>query len=143
MRTPGWWTGQCREGCTYNESMGRVVAVVGASSRRESYGNMAVRAFVRQGYVVIPINPHATEIEGLRAYPSVIDVPGTIDLATLYVPPAIGINVLDELVRKRISEVWLNPGADGPAIEQRARALGLVTVVDCSLRRIGMPPGAW
>ena len=45
--------------------MSKVVAVIGASSNRQKFGNRAVRAFVRQGYTVIPINPHEREVEGL------------------------------------------------------------------------------
>ena len=61
--------------------MPKVVAVIGASSNRRKFGNRAVRAFVSQGYTVVPINPHETEIEGLRTFASVIDVPGAIDTA--------------------------------------------------------------
>ena len=48
--------------------MGKVVAVIGASSDRRKFGNRAVRAFARQGYTVVPINPHETQVEGLKAY---------------------------------------------------------------------------
>ena len=67
--------------------MPKVVAVIGASNNRSKFGNRAVRAFQQQGYTVIPINPHETEVEGLKAYASVLDVPGPIDMASFYVPP--------------------------------------------------------
>ena len=51
--------------------MAKVVAVIGASSNRNKFGNRAVRAFQQQGYTVVPINPHETEVEGLKAYASV------------------------------------------------------------------------
>ena len=75
----------------------KVVAVIGASSNRSKFGNRAVRAFRRQGYTVVPINPHEAEIEGLKAYASVLDVPGPIDMATLYVPPDVGERVIESL----------------------------------------------
>ena len=62
--------------------MAKVVAVIGASSNRQKFGNRAVRAFQRQGYTVVPINPHEREVEGLKTYASVLDVPGAIDMAT-------------------------------------------------------------
>ena len=70
--------------------MSKVVAVIGASNDRQKFGNKAVRAFRHQGYDVIPINPHESAVEGLKAYRSVLDVPGPIDIATFYVPPEIG-----------------------------------------------------
>src|SRR3977135_998042 len=109
--------------------MSKVVAVIGASGNRSKFGNRAVRAFKQQGYTVIPINPHESEVEGLKAYASVLDVPGAIDMATLYVPPEIGEQVIDDLARKKIPEVWLNPGAESDALIARARALSVQPVV--------------
>ena len=94
------------------DGMPKVVAVIGASSDRRKFGNRAVRAFRQQGYTVIPINPHERgdrRAEGVR---SVLDVPGPIDMASFYVPPEIGERVIDEVAKKGIPEVWLNPGAE-------------------------------
>ena len=118
----------------------KTVAVIGASNNRRKFGNIAVRAFQQAGYKVIPITPAASEVEGLRAYASVLDVPETIDLATLYVPPAIGEQVIEQLAQKGIREVWLNPGAGSMGIVSRAQALGIRTVQGCSIIRIGFSP---
>jgi uncharacterized protein len=56
------------------------------------------------------------------------------------VPPDVGARVLDEVARKRIPEVWLNPGADTDAVISRARALGIEPVVACSIIAIGENP---
>ncbi len=120
--------------------MSRVVAVVGASSDRRKFGNKAVRAFLRHGDTVVPINPRETEVEGLKAYASVLDVPGTIDMATFYVAPAVGVQLLDDIAKKGIREVWLNPGADSPEVVARARSLRLEPIVACSIVGIGALP---
>ena len=120
--------------------MSKVVAVIGASSNRSKFGNRAVRAFQHQGYTVVPINPHETEVEGLKAYRSVMDVPGTIDMASFYLPPEIGLQVIDDVARKGIVEVWLNPGAESDALIARAKALHLRPIVACSVVAIGENP---
>jgi acyl-CoA synthetase (NDP forming) len=120
--------------------MSKVVAVIGASGDRRKFGNKAVRAFRHQGNTVIPINPHETEIEGLKAYGSVLDVPGAIDVATFYVPPEIGERVIGDVARKGIPEVWLNPGADSDALVSRALALDIRPIVACSIIGIGESP---
>jgi predicted CoA-binding protein len=107
--------------------MPKTVAVIGASSDRGKFGNKALRAFARQGYAVLAINPHESSIEGHRTYASVLDVPEHIDMATLYVQPSVGAHVMDEIAKKGIGEVWLNPGADGPEVLARAEALGVMT----------------
>ena len=122
--------------------MAKVVAVVGASSDRRKFGNRALRAFRQQGYTVVPINPHETEVEGLKAYASVLDVPGAIDMVSFYVPPEIGVQVIDEIARKGIAEVWLNPGAESDALIARARSLQIQPIVACSIVSIGENPYA-
>jgi predicted CoA-binding protein len=123
--------------------MARTVAVIGASTNRDKFGNKAFRAFLQRGYTTFPINPHESEVEGHRTYASVLDVPGDIDLATIYVPGPIGVSVLDDIAAKRVAEVWLNPGADDPQVVARARELGLRTVRQCSIIAIGENPGAY
>jgi hypothetical protein len=122
--------------------MVKVVAIIGASNDRRKFGNKALRAFRKQGYTVVPINPHVKEIEGLPAYASVLDVPGPIDMATIYVPPAMGERVIEEIARKQISEVWVNPGAESDALVARARSLNLEPIVACSIVGIGEDPSA-
>ncbi|HXW08713.1 MAG TPA: CoA-binding protein [Vicinamibacterales bacterium] len=123
--------------------MSRTVAVIGASQNRRKFGNKALRAFAHQGYTVLPINPNATEVEGHRAYASVLDVAGRIDMATVYVPAHIGLRVLDDIARKGIPEIWLNPGADEPAVVAKARELQLNVIQACSILAIGESPGEY
>ncbi len=120
--------------------MPKVVAVIGASSNRRKFGNRALRAYREQGYTVVPINPNEREVEGLKTYASVLDVPGPIDMATFYVPPDIGERVIEEVARKGIPEVWFNPGADSDELIARARGLQLQPIVACSIRAIGEDP---
>ena len=119
------------------------IAVIGASSRRHKFGNKALRAFRHQGYTVVPINPRETEVEGEPAYKSVLDYPGAIDEATFYVSPAQGLAVLDEIASKGIKVVWLNPGADGPEVVDKAKRLELDTRVACSILAIGESPSRY
>lgn len=110
-----------------------VIAVIGASADPQKFGNRALRAFRKQGFTVVPVNPGVAEIDGEPVFASVLDYPGAIDEATFYVPPSVGLRVIEEVARKGIPVVWLNPGADGAALVERARALGLDTRVACSL----------
>ena len=118
----------------------KTVAVIGASSDRRKFGNKALRAYERQGYTVLAINPNVKEVEGHPTFASVLDVPGPIDMATVYVPPEIGVTVMQELAEKGIPEVWLNPGADDEMVVERARELGLKPIQACSIIAIGESP---
>jgi predicted CoA-binding protein len=120
--------------------MPKTVAVVGASTDRAKYGNKALRAFRDEGYTVIPINPHEAAVEGLRTYKSVLDVPGPIDMATVYVPPEIAKRLLDEFEEKGIPEVWINPGAEDDEMIANARTRKTKLIFACSIIGVGRSP---
>jgi predicted CoA-binding protein len=120
--------------------MSKVVAVIGASSNRGKFGNKALRAFKAEGYTVVAVNPNEAEVEGLPTYASVLDVPHAIDMATVYVPPDIGITLLPQFERKQIPEIWVNPGAESDELLAEAKRRKLNVIAACSIIGIGRSP---
>jgi predicted CoA-binding protein len=116
------------------------VVVLGASNDRNKFGNKAVRAYLKKGWIVYPVNPNESEIEGLKCYKSVRDVPRPVNRVTVYLPPKIGIGALDDLVALNAPEVFFNPGSDAPEVVEKATALGLNPIAACSIVDIGMSP---
>lgn len=117
------------------------VMVIGASKNPAKYGHKAVRAYQRQGHDVLPINPHAETVAGIRCFADVTGPPGPIDRASLYLPPSVGIGVLDALAeRGDVAELWVNPGAESPQLLDRAAELGLATIQACSILAVGEDP---
>jgi len=120
------------------------VAVVGASTDRSKYGNKAVRAFRDAGFDVYPIHPRAGEVEGLTAYPTLGALPvERLDRVSFYVPPTVGLGVLDQVRGKTIGELWLNPGAESPELVARAEALGMKVIQACSILAVGKHPARY
>lgn len=117
------------------------VAVVGASRDRSKYGNISVRAHLQQGYEVFPVNPHADEVEGLQAYSSLNEVPlDRIDRVSIYLPPDLSVELLDEVAELQVSEVWLNPGSADEDVRARADELGIEIIEACSIVDLGVSP---
>ena len=117
------------------------VAVVGASADRRKFGNRAVRAYAQKGYTVYPIHPREAMIEGHMVYSSILKLPvAQLDRVSLYLPEDSALPMLEEIARIPVKQVWLNPGADSPAVIERARALGLTVVAGCSILDIGVDP---
>ncbi|HJZ92892.1 MAG TPA: CoA-binding protein [Gemmataceae bacterium] len=117
------------------------IAVIGASSDRRKFGNKCVRAYAARGWDVYPVHPREPSVEGRPAFRSVLDVPADpLDRASVYLPASAGRAVMDELARRKVGEVFLNPGADDPAVVARARELGLNVVTACSIIAIGISP---
>lgn len=117
------------------------IAVIGASADRFKFGNKCVRAYAAAGYDVFPVHPTATTVEGLTAYKSIADVPfESLDRVSVYLPPAVGVGVMDQVAKKSVGEVWLNPGADGVNVIERAKQLGLNVICACSIVDLGVTP---
>ena len=117
------------------------VAVIGASSDRSKFGNKSVRAHLQQGYEVFPINPKGGEIEGLTAYTSISEVPvERLSRVSMYVPPAVGLKLVEAIAAKGCDELWLNPGSESEELASKARELGLEPITACSIVDVGMSP---
>jgi predicted CoA-binding protein len=116
------------------------VAILGASADRGKFGNKSIRAHLNQGYDVYPVNPKGGEIEGLRVYPSLADIPVRLTRISVYLPPAIGLKAIDEIAAKGCEELFLNPGSDAPEVVARAQELGLDPIVACSIVALGETP---
>ena len=118
----------------------KTVAIIGASADRSKFGNKAVRAFVRQGYTVYPVNPKEAEIEGLPAFKSIAEVPVRPNLISVYLPPPVLLKVLPAIAAKGCDEFWLNPVTESDEVLAEAERLGLNIIQACSIVGIGMSP---
>ena len=105
----------------------RGVAVIGASPSPDKLGYAVLKNVFQYGYQgrVYPINPKASEILGLPAYPSVAEIPGPVDLAIILVPAKVVPSVLEECGQKGIkgaviiSAGFREVGREGRQLEQQ------------------------
>lgn len=116
------------------------VAVVGASTDRSKFGNKAVRAYLRQGWEVYPVNPGVDAVEGLAAYASVDQIPVKLDRVALYLPPTVGVRVLPAIAAAAPREFYVNPGAESTQLLEEAERLGLQPILACSIIAVGEAP---
>lgn len=116
------------------------VAILGASSERRKFGNKSVRAHAQAGYTVYPVNPKESEVEGLRAYPTLADLPEPVERISVYLPPAVTLTLLPAIVAANPRQVWFNPGAADAAVLAEAKRLGLPAIDGCSIVDLGLSP---
>ncbi|MBI5398340.1 CoA-binding protein [Candidatus Woesearchaeota archaeon] len=116
------------------------IAILGASRDRSKYSNKAVRAYSSKGYGVYPVNPNAQQIEELTCYPKLKDVPVKLDIVSVYVPPAVGLTLVEDIVRVGPKIVYLNPGAESQEFVKMLRARGIRPMMACSILAIGVDP---
>jgi len=120
--------------------MSKTAVVIGASPDRRKFGNKSFRAHQQCGWNAIAVNPTAAEVEGKKAFASIKDVADPIDRVTMYVPPAVGIGLLEEIAAKKPAEFWLNPGTESRELIQKAKSLGLDPILGCSIVELGVSP---
>jgi acetate---CoA ligase (ADP-forming) len=117
------------------------VAVIGASRRPNTIGNFVFRNLIQQDFkgVVYPVNPNTGVIAAVKAYPTILDIPGDVDLAIVSVPAEKVQQVVEESARKGVKGiVVLSSGfADiGPEGAERQNKL-LNTVRSYGMRMLG------
>ena len=111
---------------------GKRFAVVGASQDRSKYGNKVLRVYQQNRYDVVPVNPKADVVEGLKAYPDLASIPGTIHAVSIITPPAVTERVVQEAIQKGIKHIWMQPGAESPAAVALCREKGINIIADGS-----------
>lgn len=127
----------------------RRIAVIGASSNpgRPSFG--VFRTLVRAGYDCVPVNPRETEVQGIRAWPTLgaaVDATGPVDLVDVFRRSELCPEHAREAVAVGAACLWLQLGVVSWEAAEIAAAGGLSVVMDrCTaieLRRIGPSRGS-
>lgn len=103
-------------------------AVVGASVDRSKYGNKVLRCYQQHGRTVYPINARATEVEGLKAYPSLAALPVPVKAISVITPPAITEQVVQEAAAAGVTHLWMQPGAESDEAIRAAEAFGMAVI---------------
>jgi uncharacterized protein len=114
----------------------RTIAVVGLSAnpRRPSYG--VARYLQRAGYRILPVNPNVSEVLGERAFATLSELPGPVDVVEVFRRSEFAGAIVDEAIAIGAGAVWLQDGVVDEAAAERARAAGLDVVMDdCMMRR--------
>ena len=113
----------------------KTIAVVGLSDSpvRPSHG---VSAYMQAaGYRIIPVNPQIAEALGAKSYPSLLDVPGKIDLVNVFRRPEYVDQIVDQSIQLKIPAIWLQEGVVNERAAAKARSAGIFVVMDrCVLK---------
>jgi uncharacterized protein len=113
----------------------KTIAVVGLSNSplRPSHG---VAAYMQtQGYRIIPVNPRIDESLGQKSYPSLLDVPGKIDIINVFRRPEYVGEIVDQAIQLKVPAIWMQEDVINEAAADRARQAGIFVVMDrCILK---------
>lgn len=108
----------------------RSIAVVGLSPKPDRPSYKVASALQRFGYRIIPVRPMAQEILREKVYPDLVSVPEKINLVDVFRAPEKVDEVIDACIALQVPAVWLQDGVLNEAAALRARAAGLMVVMD-------------
>lgn len=111
----------------------KVWAVIGATHKTEKFGYKIYKCLKDHGYEVYPVNPNVASIDGDTCYSSLSDLPVVPSVVDFVIPEAAGLAAIDECIALGINTIWLQPGADKPAVLNKASEAGLHVIQDCVL----------
>jgi acyl-CoA synthetase (NDP forming) len=105
------------------------VAVVGASNTKEKVGGIIFEGLRRSKARLYPVNPHEDVISGHKSYPTVSDLPGTVDVAVITVRAEKAVDIAEQCARCGIQNIiivaggFAEAGDRGKALEERLKAV--------------------
>jgi predicted CoA-binding protein len=88
------------------------IALIGISRNPKNFTRSVFRELKQREYNVIPVNPYADEIEGVICYPNVESIKHKIDSALIFTSTLITLNIVEELVKKDVKNIWIYNGDD-------------------------------
>lgn len=100
------------------------IAVIGASADPKKFGNTVFRALRDHGIEVVPVNPRATDVDGVACVARIRDLGPTVDAAMIMLAGDAAVEAVEECGAHGIRHVWLFRGAGAGALSERALQAG-------------------
>lgn len=116
-------------------SESKTVAVVGISDKPERPSHVVARYLSERGYRIIPVNPQLTEVLGEKAYGSLSDIPGKVDLVDVFRKPEDVPLVAEEAIRIGARFFWMQEGVVNETARDLLAGAGIVVVMDRCVKK--------
>jgi uncharacterized protein len=111
----------------------KTIAVVGLSSDPMRPSNGVASYLQNAGYRIIPVNPNEREVLGEKSYVRVEDVPEKIEIVDIFRRQEGVAAAVEGAIRAGARVVWMQLGIENEAAGEKARAAGLMVVMDACL----------
>ncbi len=121
------------------------IAVVGVSRDPKQFANAVMRALLERGYDAVAINPHASELEGHTAYPTLAAVPGELDGAIVLLPSGAHATTVDDAISARVPRLWFQSASGqgtSPDLAVRAKQGG-ISLIDGGCPFMALENAGW
>ena len=111
------------------------IVVVGMSRNPAKPAHYVPMYLREKGYEIIPVNPMAREIGGLKTYNNIEEVPGEIDVIDIFRPSEEAPKIIEQAIKRRPKVIWLQEGIYHPDAAKLARKAGIKIVWNRCMKR--------
>jgi predicted CoA-binding protein len=108
----------------------KTIAIVGLSPDPAKASHGVGRYLLSQGFEVIPVNPTADEVLGLKTYPDLLSIGRPVDAVDIFRPSEAVPPIVEQAIAAGAKVVWMQEGIFHAEAERRAKAAGLQVVMN-------------
>lgn len=110
------------------------IAIVGLSDNPQRASHQIARYLIRAGYTIIPVNPTLTEVLGLKAYPTLSEIPEPVDLVNVFRRSEALPQIVNESIEIGAKYLWTQLGVVDHEAAKRAEAAGITVIMDLCIK---------
>ncbi|WP_456324803.1 CoA-binding protein [Desulfonauticus submarinus] len=112
------------------------LAIIGASPKKERPSHQVFAYLLKQEFKVVPVNPGQTEILGQKCYPSLLDIPFSIDTAVIFRKPEAVKEIIYQALQKGVSNIWMQEGIISQDAYNLAKEKGLNVIMNFCFKKV-------
>jgi len=117
---------------TINEFLeSKDIAIAGVSPKKGNWGMVLVKELLKKGYKVYPLNPMHDEIDGIKIFPTVSDLPPEVESLILAVNPERAREIISQSANSSIKRIWMQQGVGQGAYSEEGVELAQQNNIDC------------
>ncbi len=108
----------------------KTIAIVGLSDKPERPSYQVAQYLQLQGYRIIPVNPNISEVLGEKAYPSLLEVPLSVDVVDIFRKPSAVPEIVEQALQIKAAVIWMQEGIVNNSAAEKARSAGIKVVMN-------------
>ncbi|MBD2201993.1 CoA-binding protein [Calothrix sp. FACHB-1219] len=112
----------------------KAIAVVGHSDKPNRVSYQIAQFLQQAGYIVYPVNPLVTEIDGKPCYPSLREIPATVDIVNIFRRAEYLSEIIEDAIAINAKTIWAQLGIWDRVAEQQALDAGLNVIMDACIK---------
>ena len=119
----------------------KALAIVGVSRDIKKFGNIVFKTLTKKGYQVLPVNPNTEQIDGVRCYKNIFELPTDVDRIILLTPKGQTNSLINQAIEKGIKKIWVQQGSNTPETSDFLKSNAIEIIMNECILMYAQPTG--